>query len=88
MSSPETLYQFLGGLMLFERPDLLRSTRSVVRIQNIGFRCPGVLVWSLSIARVLFSPEVSGVTFASWHDERLNCSTWTDGAGCRCEVDP
>lgn len=25
--------------------------------------------------------------FAAWHDERLNCATWTDAAGCRCEVD-
>lgn len=73
--------------MLYERRDLLASTRSMVQFSNVGFRVPGLLVWSLPIARILLAPMTSGVTFAAWHDEPLNCATWTDAAGCRCEVD-
>ena len=84
-----TSHEYLGGLMIIERPMLLRSTRELVQIQNVGFRCPGVLVWSMSVARLLFAPLLPGnVTFAAWHDDSLNCSTWTDAAGCRCEVNP
>ena len=72
--------------MLYERRDLLASTRSMVQF-SIGFRT-GLLVWSLPIARILLAPMTSGVTFAAWHDYSTNCSTWTDAAGCRCEVDP
>jgi hypothetical protein len=76
------------GFMIYERPDLLASTRSMVEFRNVGFRCPGLLVWSLPVARILMAPVLSGITFAAWHDRQLNCSTWTDAAGCKCEVDP
>lgn len=23
-----------------------------------------------------------------WHDDRVNCATWCDGVGCRCDVEP
>lgn len=78
----------MNGVMLFKRPDLLSGTRHVVWTTNPGFRCPGMLVWSLEVARILFAFDLSGVTFAAWHDDRVNCSTWTDAAGCRCEIDP
>lgn len=83
-----TSHEYLGGLTIVERPHLLMSTRDLVHIQNVGFRRPGVLVWSMAVARILFAPLLPGhVTFAAWHDDAMNCPTWTD-AGCRCEVDP
>lgn len=75
-----------SGVSILVRPELLRSTRQVFECR-IGGR-PAFICWSLPIFRMLTFPSLMGFTFAAWHDERTNCPTWTDAAGCRCEVDP
>lgn len=81
---------YVNGIRVWERPYLLKSTRQVYLVEDPLYpkNSPWVVCWSLQVLRILMAPGISGVTFAAWHDEPLNCATWTDAAGCRCEVEP
>jgi hypothetical protein len=77
----------INGIRVLERRDLLSGTRRTFLLRHSANADPTIACWSMAILRILMAPELSGVTFAAWHDDSLNCATWTD-AGCRCEVDP
>lgn len=76
----------LKGIPVECAPQVLSSTRKVfvLRLFNGAEK---LVCWSMPVLHILMAPATSGVTFAAWHDDAFNCSTWTDAAGCRCEVD-
>lgn len=76
-----------GGVRVRFAPALLSSSRQI-RYASIagafGGRVDFVVAWSPEVLRFL----VSG-NHAPWHDfEHEHCRTWTDAAGCRCDVEP
>lgn len=73
-----------GRLEVLYRPNLLTSSRQVrmVRVTD-ELGCRNVMIaWSPAVLRIVLA------SFAAWHDEPDHCRTWTDAAGCRCEVEP
>lgn len=76
----------IGAIPIDERPALLWSTRQCyLYVTDGGAR---LAVWSLQVFLIMNAEWLSGIRFATWHDGPYNCATWTDAAGCRCEVDP
>lgn len=78
----------IGAIAVHELPHCLFATRRMFVFRGLTGQ-PCLAVWSMAVARILGARAMgAGFDFASWHDDQQNCATWTDGAGCRCEVDP
>lgn len=77
----------LDGIRVEAHPALLWRTRDAFFAHD-DVKGPVVIVWSIQVFRIMNAEVLSGVIFAAWHDKQTNCPTWTDAAGCRCEVDP
>lgn len=76
-----------GGVQVRFMPALLSSTRQLRYVSTLGIfggRIDFVIAWSPEVLRFLVAGQHAG-----WHDsEHEHCRTWTDAAGCRCDVEP
>lgn len=77
----------LLGVPVEFAPAVLSSSRTVVMLVREQNR-PMLVAWSRPVLELLLAQEKSGLRFAAWHDTSMHCATWTDHAGCRCEVEP
>ena len=77
----------LLGVPVEFAPHVLSSSRTVVMLVREQNR-PMLVAWSAAVLELLIAQEKSGLAFNQWHDDRQNCATWTELAGCRCEVEP
>lgn len=79
----------IDGIRVLERPDMLTSTRSTFLLWHSPNADPTIVCWSMEVFRIMIARLLGAdFDFAAWHDRPFNCPTWTDAAGCRCEVDP
>lgn len=80
--------QAAGALKIIERPEYLSGTRVVTFVADPGgpFTKAQVVmvVWSQQVLHLMLHP------FAGWHDDHEgdHCRTFTEAAGCRCDVEP
>lgn len=68
------------------RPDLLRRTRQVM-MAELGAEVTASR--RVEVILVAWSPELLNHTLRGvlWHDdEHEHCRTWSDAAGCRCDL--
>lgn len=75
------------GVPIEFAPFLLKSSRTMIMLMRENNR-PMFIAWSAAVLELLLAQEQSGLAFNRWHDDRQNCATWTELAGCRCEVEP
>lgn len=88
---------FIGGVEIIFDSQLVRDSRSFIQLNEPEYKRPVIIafsreVLSLHMAQLGFLRRFAGHRerphFPAWHDSALNCATWTDAAGCKCEVEP
>ncbi len=88
---------FIGGVEIIFDSRLVRDSRSFIQLNEPEYKRPVIIAFSrevlfLYMAQQGFLRRFIGKTeqphFPAWHDSSLNCSTWTDAGGCKCEVEP
>lgn len=89
----------LGSIDVVFEPQLLRTSRDFIHVEADEHNRAFIIAYSkevlfLHLAQQQYLRRVAGgwpadpPHFPAWHDSKLNCATWTDHAGCRCEVEP
>lgn len=67
-----------SGTRVLFKPDLLPGTRTIYRAWLGAGEV--LVVWSSAV----LAQMLEGVV---WHDDADHCRTWTEGGGCRCDIE-